>query len=107
MFAGERRGTSLNLANPVRRTIVPLLTRCSVYGAAKHVHKGDHKFELDESIPKWKGWYSFRASLATNLYGLGVKPKFIPAILRHSDISVTMGYYVEIPEAETREHPIS
>jgi integrase len=34
---------------------------------------------------------------------LGVKLKFIQAILRHSDVSVTMGYYVETLEAETRE----
>jgi len=103
MFAGAKRGTSLNLANLVRRSIVPLLTRCSVCGVVKKAHTEDHEFVFDESNPKWKGWHSFRSSLATNLYGLGVKPKVIQAILRHSDISVTMGYYVETPEAETRE----
>jgi integrase len=103
MFAGEKRGTSLNLANLVSRTIVPLLTRCSVCGAAKHLHTEDHFFELDSSVPKWKGWHSFRSSLATNLYTLGVKPKVIQAILRHSDIGTTLSYYVETPEAETRE----
>jgi len=104
IFAGERRGTSLNLPNLVRRTIVPLLTRCKVCGAAKHLHaKKDHAFELDESVPKWKGWRSFRRSLATNLYTLGAKPKVIQAILRHSDIGTTLSYYVATPEAETRE----
>jgi integrase len=103
IFAGERRGTSLNLANLVRRTIVPLLTRCIVCGAAKHAHENkDHEFELDESVPKFKGWHSFRRSLASNLYTLGVKPMVIRAILRHSDLATTLSYYVETPEEETR-----
>ena len=104
IFAGKKRGTSLNLPNLVRRTIVPLLTRCLVCGAAKHVHiNPGHPFEPDPSIPKWKGWHSFVRSLASNLYALGVKPKVIQAKLRHSDINTTLGYYVEVPEAETRE----
>jgi integrase len=103
IFAGQRRGTSLNLPNLVRRAIVPLLTRCKVCGAAKHLHEQPHKFVLDDAVPKWKGWHSFRRSLATNLYTLGVKPKVIQAILRHSDIGTTLSYYVETPEAESRE----
>jgi len=30
LFAGERRGVSMNLPNLVRRTIIPNLTRCQV-----------------------------------------------------------------------------
>jgi integrase len=103
MFQGERRGTSMNLPNLVRRTIIPLLTRCSVCHNYKHKHPKDHEFQLDETIPKWKGWKCFRRSLASNLYTLGVKPKIIQAILRHSDLSTTMNFYVETPEAESRE----
>jgi len=104
MFAGERRGTSMNLPNLVRRTIIPNLTRCSICHTPKHLHdKIDHKFELDETIPKWKGWHCFRRSLASNLYALGVKPKVIQAILRHSDIATTLDFYVETPETESRE----
>ncbi len=103
MFAGERRGTSMHLPNLVRRTIIPNLTRC-ICGTPQHLHdECDHPFKLDESIPKWKGWHTFRRSLATNLYGLGVKPQIIGAILRHSDIAVTLAYYVETSEADTRE----
>ena len=51
----------------------------------------------------WKGWKCFRHSLASNLYALGVKPKVIQAILRHSDIATTLGFYVETPESESRE----
>jgi integrase len=104
MFAGERRGTSMNLPNLVRRVIVPLLTRCSFCHNPKHLHIGlDHAFQLDETIPKWKGWKCFRRSLASNLYTLGVKPKIIQAILRHSDLATTMEFYVETSEAESRD----
>jgi integrase len=105
MFAGERRGTSLTLPNLVRRTILPLMKRCSVCLVAEHLHAErdkHHKFKLDETVPKWKGWHCFRRSLATNLYTLGVKPQVISAILRHADISVTLSYYVETPETESR-----
>jgi integrase len=54
-------------------------------------------------LKKWKGWHAFRRSLATNLYTLGAKPKVIQAILRHSDLATTLGFYVETPEAESRE----
>lgn len=104
MFRGERRGTSMNLPNLVRRVIVPLLTRCSICHTPKHLHeKIGHPFELDESIPKWKGWHCFRRSLSSNLYTLGVKPKVIQAILRHSDIATTLDFYVETSETESRE----
>jgi integrase len=49
------------------------------------------------------GWHCFRRSLASNLYSLGVKPKVIQAILRHSDIATTLGFYVETSESESRE----
>lgn len=94
----------MNLPNLARRVIAPLLTRCSVCRTPEHLHRDiDHQFKLDESIPKWKGWHCFRRSLASNLYALGVKPKVIQAILRHSDIATTLDFYVETPEAESRE----
>ena len=83
MFAGERRGFALNLANLLRRVIKPNLARFP-------------------NSPKWKGWHTFRRSLASNLHSMGVKPATIAAILRHADISTTLGWYVEIPEAEQR-----
>ena len=41
MFAGEKRGTSLNLANLVRRVISPLLTRCAICHKQKQDAKED------------------------------------------------------------------
>jgi integrase len=89
IFAGERRGAPLNLANLARRVIIPSLKSTAA----------DHE---GPSV-KWKGWHSFRRSLATNLYSCGVAPKVIQAILRHSDIGVTLQYYVETPDRESRE----
>ena len=105
MFAGEKRGASINLPNLVRRVIVPNLTRCEVRHFPQHLHEEqdkDHTFKLDEFVPKWKGWHCFRRSLASNLYSLGVTPKAIRAILRHSDISTTLDFYVETSESESR-----
>jgi len=83
----------------------PNLTCFAVCHAPEHLRDedADHAFKLDESIPKWKGWHCFRRSLASNLYALGVKLKVIQAILRHSDIATTLGFYVETPESESRE----
>jgi integrase len=92
IFAGERRGAPLNLANLVRRVIVPAL-------AGKEVRD-----EAGKMRPlRWKGWHAFRRGLASNLYSLGVQPKVIQAILRHSDIGTTLEYYVQTPNAESRE----
>jgi integrase len=33
---------------------------------------------------------------------MGVKPKVIQAILRHSDIATTLDFYVETSDAESR-----
>jgi integrase len=103
IFKGEKRGTSLNLANLVRRSITPMLTRCAVCNEMKAKHKEEHEFVLNTKIPQWRGWHSFRRGLASNLYSLGVKPKVIQAILRHADIGTTLAYYVETPDEEARE----
>ena len=50
---------------------------------------------LTKSGMAWHGWHAFRRGLATNLYRLGVKDKTIQAILRHSNLSLTMNSYVK------------
>ncbi len=40
---------------------------------------------------------------ASNLLGLGIHPKLIQAILRHSDITTTLELYAMVPDNETRE----
>jgi integrase len=85
IFAGKRRGSPLNLHNLGRRVIVPAFQKNPALKA------------------QWHGWHAFRRGLASNLYFLGVSPKIIAAILRHSDIGTTLQYYVQTPTEESRE----
>lgn len=92
--AGNRN--PLNLDNLSRRDIIPMLERCSVCGELKEAHKFDgHEFQRDKTLPKWHGWHAFRRGLATNLHQLGIADKDIQAILRHSNIGITMNIYVK------------
>lgn len=89
-------GKPLNLDNLVRRGIVPALTRCEVCCKREDEHaKAEHKFKLDTSIPSWHGWHAFRRGLATNLHALGVDDKTIQAILRHSNVALTINVYIK------------
>jgi integrase len=67
-------GKPLNLDNLARRVILPLLAVSKI---------------------EWHGWHAFRRGLATNLHALGVDDKTIQAILRHSNIGLTMNVYVK------------
>jgi integrase len=62
-------GKPLNLDNLARRVIAP--------------------------VSNWHGWHAFRRGLATNLHALGVDDKTIQAILRHSNVGLTMNVYVK------------
>jgi len=62
-------GKPLNLDNLARRVIAP--------------------------VSQWHGWHAFRRGLATNLHALGVDDKTIQAILRHSNVGLTMNIYVK------------
>ncbi|HTC61570.1 MAG TPA: site-specific integrase [Candidatus Saccharimonadales bacterium] len=85
----------LNLDNLARRTIIPAIEKCVVCRKSESDHKPEgHLFKLDESL-RWHGWHAFRRGLATNLHQLGVDDKTIQAILRHSNISLTMNVYVK------------
>lgn len=89
-------GSHLNLENLARRVIIPALSRCAVCRKAESEHKPEgHVFQLDKSLPRWHGWHAFRRGLATNLHQLGVADKTIQAILRHSNVGLTMNIYVK------------
>jgi len=89
-------GQPLNLDNLVRRVIMPALSRCAVCRQPETEHKAEgHLFQRDMPFPEWHGWHAFRRGLATNLHALGVDDKTIKAILRHSNISLTMNVYVK------------
>jgi integrase len=89
-------GTPLNLDNLVRRVIIPTLERCEFCERPKSEHQtDDHLFVRDNGFPRWHGWHAFRRGIATNLHQLGVADKDIQAILRHSNIGITMNIYVK------------
>lgn len=103
IFAGPT-GVPLNLANLVRRVIVPALDTCAICTEPKSAHGegADHAFRPDAKAPKWRGWHAFRRGLATNLYRLGVRERTIQEILRHANVSTTLAFYVK--PASTDSH---
>jgi integrase len=89
-------GQPLNLDNLARRVIQPRIEKCGICKLSKAEHKPEgHLFEQDRTLPKWYGWHAFRRGLATNLHQLGVTDKTIQAILRHSNMGLTMNVYVK------------
>lgn len=89
-------GQPLNLDNLAGRVIKPALSRCVVCKKREDEHKPEgHIFERDSSLPQWHGWHAFRRGLATNLHALGVDDKTIQAVLRHSNVGLTMNVYVK------------
>lgn len=88
-------GQPLNLDNLSRRVIGPSIESCIRCQKKASDHKPEgHMFELDKTI-EWHGWHAFRRGLATNLHALGVEDKTIQAILRHSNVGLTMNVYVK------------
>jgi integrase len=87
----------MSMNNQVNRIIRPALDHCRHCGISqgKAHRKQDHVFERDPKRPVWHGFHAARRGLGSNLYRLGVPDKTIQAILRHSNVSVTLGYYVK------------
>ena len=51
-------GKPLDLHNLGNRVVIPTLKRCASCQQSKSEHgRADHDFRLDESLPKWHGWY--------------------------------------------------
>jgi integrase len=82
MFPNQKRTRPANFNNLVNRVIKPTLKKAGL---------------------EWHGLHAFRRGLGTNLYSLGVDDKTVQAILRHSNVSTTMTYYVKpVPEETVR-----
>jgi len=98
--AGNRK--PLNLDNLARRVILPAIQTCATCRQLMANHKDEgHKFELDKTL-QWHGWHAFRRGLATNLHAIGIDDKTIQAILRHSNVGLTMNIYVKsVSSAQT------
>jgi hypothetical protein len=93
-------GKPLNLDNLSKRTIVPILRRCSTCHESEARHENaDHEFKLDEASPQWHGWYSPRRGVATTLAGLTRDGMASKGLLRHTNLATTTRHYVEdVPE---------
>jgi integrase len=91
---------ALDLHNLARRIVVPTLTRCAVCLKRQTDHKSEsHAFELDTSIPAWRGWYALRRGVATAVTALSTGSLAAKGLLRHSSVSTTERHYIkEVPE---------
>jgi integrase len=98
-------GKRLSFNNLLNRVILPTLNRCVRCGVSEgkaHL-KQDHKFDRDARLPLWHGWHAARRGLGSNLYRLGVPDKTIQQILRHSNVNVTLGYYIKTASPDVVE----
>jgi integrase len=92
-------GKAMNLDNLSKRVVIPALKRCSICSQQESEHNAEHDFELDASIPKWKGWYSLRRGVATTLAGLTRDGMASKGLLRHANLATTTRHYIQdVPE---------
>lgn len=89
-------GKPMILDNLSTWVVIPALKRCSTCGEQESEHDADHEFKLDESIPKWAGWYSLRRGVATTLAGLTKDGMDSKGLLRHTNLATTTRHYVKM-----------
>jgi hypothetical protein len=59
----------------------------------------DHPYKLDESLPKWRGWYALRRGVGTAIADLS-NSVAAKGLLRHSSVSTTERHYIkDVPES--------
>lgn len=93
-------GKPLDLHNLANRVVIPTLKRCAVCHQSESDHgKADHDFQLDESLPKWHGWYALRRGVGTAVADLS-NSLAAKGLLRHSSVSTTERHYIkDVPES--------
>jgi integrase len=93
-------GCPLDLDNLAERVVKPALRRCAVCKKQESKHgEADHEFQLDETLPKWHGWYSFRRGVATAIADLS-DSLAAKGLLRHSSVTTTERHYIkDVPES--------
>jgi integrase len=88
-------GCPLDLDNLAERIVKPTLQCCAVCKERKSKHTSrDHAFQLDQTIPKWHGWYSLRRGVATAVADLS-DSLAAKGLLRHSNVSTTERHYIK------------
>jgi hypothetical protein len=95
--------TALSIDNVRCRQILPVLSRCAVCKKApgKAHLKETHKYERDQTMPRWHGWHAFRRGLATDLNRAPIK--VAQGALRHADPAVTMRHYAKTVDDDVRQ----
>lgn len=93
-------GKPLDLHNLANRIVIPTLERCAICRQAEPEHgKADQDFRLDESLPRWHGWYAFRRGVATAVAALSKDSFAAKGLLRHASVSTTERHYIkDVPE---------
>jgi len=94
----------LDLDKLGQRVVRPTLKRCTVCKRLESKHKGaEHDFQLDTSLPVWRGWYSLRRGVGTAVASLAKDPLAAKGLLRHSSVSTTERHYIkDVPESTLR-----
>jgi integrase len=94
-------GQPINLHNLAARVVRPMLRRCAVCQKPEFEHaKSEHQFELDQSLPTWRGWYALRRAAGT----IATKVESLLAakgLLRHKNIATTAAHYVKDVPSDT------
>ena len=100
ILRGVRKGKPLSLDNLARREIIPTLRKCAVCHQLESEHKANgHEFQQDTSLPRWRGFYSLRRDIGTLTTAIAKDPLAAKGLLRHSNLSTTMTYYIhDVPE---------
>jgi hypothetical protein len=93
-------GKPLDLDNLAERVVKPTLQRCDVCKQRESKHTGvEHDFQLDQTLPKWHGWYALRRGVATAVADLS-DSLAAKGLLRHSSVSTTERHYIkDVPES--------
>ncbi len=93
-------GKPLDLHNLANRVVMPTLKICAVCQKTESKHcKADHEFRLDETVPKWLGWYALRRGVGTAVADLS-NSLAAKGFLRHSSVSTTERHYIkDVPES--------
>jgi integrase len=93
-------GCPLDVDNLAERAVKPALRRCAVCKKQESKHgKADHEFQLDQTLPKWHGWYALRRGVATAVADLSGSLA-AKGLLRHSNVSTTERHYIkDVPES--------
>lgn len=94
-------GKPLDLDNLAERVVKPTLRQCAVCKKLESKHEGaEHQFQLDTSLPVWRGWYSLRRGVGTAVASLAKDSLAAKGLLRHSSVSTTERHYIkDVPES--------